>query len=116
MPNNGLALTQIPPIIKLSKLPMRPNIDDSTTFSVGEIENLPAFITKLTSKSGISTYLNSKLTQATRQQLEKFDGSGQQKHIMAISLTEFLNSIIKGPSIYDVKRFKGVVFRPETRK
>ena len=116
MQGNGSALTQIPQTKKLSKLPLRPNIDGSSTFSAGEIENLQAFITKLTSKNGITKYLNSKLTKATRQQLEKFDGSGQQKHTMAISLTELLNSIIKGSSIYDVKRFKGVVLRPETRR
>jgi len=89
----------------------------SSTFSVGDIKKLQAFVTKLKQPANaISKYLNGKLPQSTRQQLADFGNSNSNDATVGVSLIDLLNIIIQGPSIYDTNRFKDVALRPGTRR
>jgi fucose permease len=91
--------------------------ENSSTFSMSGIKEMEPFIAKLKSPSDpVTTFMNGKLTEQTRQTLTEYQpGKSKQKPLQK-SLIQDLNSIIKGDSIYDAQRFTGIVLRPETKQ
>ena len=92
------------------------NEKGSQAFSDGDIKSPQSFVAKLKKQptDALSTYLNGRLTQIARQQSADLDDSNSDYAAMEVSLIKSLNSIIRGPSIYDTQRFKGVILRSET--
>ena len=65
---------------------------------------------------GVSPYLQARLSPATRQALANYQGVPADAAPLLTALTNDLNLIIRGPSIYDAGRFSGITLRPKTQK
>jgi hopanoid biosynthesis associated RND transporter like protein HpnN len=87
------------------------------TFSTNDIIDLPSFAAKLKQPSDtVSADLRERLADATRQALTNYRGSGADPVPLLAALTNDLNRIVRGQTIFDTQRFSGVNLRPETRQ
>jgi len=85
------------------------------TVSEENFKNTPAFVLKLKQPiDPVSVFLDSKLTDKTRQLLTTFQ-SGNISDNLQTNLFEDLNSIIRGESLYNAKRFANVKLRSDTK-
>jgi len=86
-------------------------------FSVGDIKNMKDFVLKINQPADdFSAYLKDKLPKAVRKQLSSLSAYRKGSKDAIAPLIEFLNSVIKGPSIYETRRFKGVVLREDNKR
>jgi hypothetical protein len=86
-------------------------------FSVGDIKNLKDFVLKINQPTdAFSAYLKDKLPKTVRKQLSNLSASRKGSKDAIAPLIEFLNSVIKGSSIYETRRFKGVVLREDNKR
>jgi hypothetical protein len=85
----------------------------SLKFSADAIRNPRSFAAKLAEPS-LSHYLYSRFSSGTQNLLSKPDVS-QPEAALRRALADELNQIIKGPSLYDERRFDGVQLSAETR-
>jgi hypothetical protein len=91
--------------------------DDYPMFSVGDIKNLKDFVLKINQPTdAFSSYLKGKLTKNVGKQLSNMGASLKGSKDEIAPLTKFLNSVIKGPSIYETRRFKDVVLRKDNKR
>jgi hypothetical protein len=91
------------------------SIIGSSTFSVGDLVNLPSLASRLKQPAdAVSLYLKGRLSAATLKTLAKYQGTDHDPSSQTALVKDF-NRIIRGQSIYDAQRFAGVVLRPETQ-
>ena len=88
------------------------------TFSPVDFKELSAFATKLSQPSdAVSIYLHDRLSSETRQALTNYyQPSGADRATPLVSLTNDLNNIVRGPSIFATGRFTNVVLRTKTQR
>ena len=86
-------------------------------FSGADIKNMKDFVLKINQPADdFSAYLKDKLPKAVRKQLSNLSAYRKGSKDAIAPLIEFLNSVIKGPSIYETRRFKGVVLREDNKR
>ena len=102
--------------------------DETPDFTGNSFKKLPGFVDKLKSPvdgpapllkpaaDAVSLYVQERLSPGTRQALARYDGSLSNGMPLLTVLTNDLNLIVRGPSIYDAQRFSGVSLRPKTRQ
>jgi hopanoid biosynthesis associated RND transporter like protein HpnN len=102
--------------------------DETPDFGSGDIKNLPDFVEKLrvpvdqTAMVGkapadaVTRYLQERLAPDTRQALANYQESHTDGTPLVMVLTNDLNRIVHGPSIYDARRFNGVALRSQTKR
>jgi hypothetical protein len=87
---------------------------NATTFSGGDISDLPAFAKKLTEKADpVSAFLSDQLDDAAKKALADAPANDNAKELRS-ALAKNLTRIASGASLYDTARFSGVTLRPET--
>jgi len=78
-------------------------------FSLENVKDWPSLTTKLQQQpDGVSACLASRFTDATRQALADYPGSGPVSRPLQMRLLDELNQIIQGESIYDSRWFASV--------
>jgi hopanoid biosynthesis associated RND transporter like protein HpnN len=102
--------------------------DETPDFDNGDFKKLAAFVAKLRAHGdqarlaaalpmdAVSYYLREHLSPATREALDNYPGPAGDATPLLTVLTNDLNRIVKGPLIYDARRFQGVSLRPKTLK
>ena len=105
--------------------------EQTPDFEAGDFKNLPAFIDRLsppgeagsaplhplpTTADGVTRWLREQLSPATRQALAEARVTRTNLTPLVTLLTNDLNRIVSGPSLYDAARFSGVTLRPKTQK
>ena len=87
----------------------------SATFAADEIKDLPGLINRLRGQSDpASAFLWNGFSKSDQSMLMSYDPSAPNSTSAQVVVIRALQKIIGGPSIYKVKRFKGVTLRPET--
>ena len=94
---------------------------DYLMFSPGHFKNFPALVRRLQKHSdGVSIYLWGRLPEHARKQLRRFAGPQKatfvQSQGLAHTLSNELNEILLGPSIFTEESFKDVVLPKNTEK
>jgi hypothetical protein len=64
----------------------------------------------------VSAFVRNALTESLRNDLSRYSAGTPQANITLPALVNELNQLLTGPSIYDAARFRGVAFRPETKR
>ncbi len=83
----------------------------ASTFSLSDVKDLSVFINRVKRQSDpVSAFLWQSLSNPQRAVLTNYQASAPNSY----PALQVLNSIVTGPSIYEVDRFKGVSLRPET--
>ena len=102
--------------------------DETPALTGGDIKKLPELAEQLktsgdsgtpvlpTATDAVSHYLQTQLSPDTRRTLAGYNGSLTDAAPVLAVLTNDLNRIIRGPSIYDAERFAGITLRPQTRQ
>ena len=86
-------------------------------FAAGDFKDLPAFAAKVNQPSNaVSAYLHAQLSAATREALTSFPRATTNPIPLLSALTNDLNRVVTGPSIFQAQRFRGVTLRPETQR
>ena len=89
--------------------------NNASTFSGGDITDLPALVTKLSGGSdAVSVFLRSRLDDAAKTALAAFSPTNTNTKQLKSALAKGLNNIVSGPLLYDDGRFQNVRLRPET--
>ena len=89
----------------------------SAGLSVGDLKNLASFSKKLTSPTNaLSVFLSAGLSGESRLALSKGERAGPAGMELERLLVKDLNGVIRGPSLYEEKRFAGVELRDVTRQ
>jgi hypothetical protein len=91
--------------------------NDSTTFAVVDITDLPSLANNLAANSNaVSAYLNTRLHDKTKDSLAAYQAtrSYQSGRVLMTNLVADFNVILDGPSLYGEKPFRSIVLRPET--
>jgi len=92
-----------------------PEADGTSPFSVGDIKYLTPMATTLTTPARpIDTWVQSRLSAATRAKLSAFLAPGAEEAGVKAALVEDLNRIRDGTSIYTPAQFAGVTLRAQT--
>jgi thioredoxin-dependent peroxiredoxin len=87
----------------------------SSTFAVDEIKDLSGLINRLRSQSDLaSAFLWKGFSASDQSILRSYEPSAPNSAPAQAVVIQELQKIIGGPSIFKVKRFKGVSLRPET--
>ena len=87
----------------------------SSTFSVGDIMDLPAMIDQWRGTSNaVSAFLWQSLSKQDQTVLTNYQPSALSSNQAQAIVVQALNKVIWGPSIYESKRFQGISLRPET--
>jgi MscS family membrane protein len=81
--------------------------------SADDVVDLPALAIRLRGKQAVAVYVVGRLTDETRKLLSDYDGGRDER--LKEALVRDLNEIIRGPAIYEEKRFDGVELAQETR-
>jgi SSS family solute:Na+ symporter len=86
----------------------------SPSLSASDFTDLPRFASAINSPgtNGVSLYLQSQLTPATRESLSRYQGGSDA--ILSIALAEDLNRITQNGSIYQSNRFTGIILSGRT--
>jgi hypothetical protein len=88
---------------------------NSSTFSVGDIMDLPAIIDQWRGPSNaVSAFLWQSLSKQDQTVLTNYQPSALSSNQAQAVVVQALNKIIWGPSIYESNRFQGISLRPET--
>ena len=88
-----------------------------TSFSAGDIKDLPSFSRKLPASSDpVSAFIFGRLNNSTREALTQNQARAAESSVLQGLLVQALNELVGGPLIYDVSRFAGVALRPETEQ
>jgi hypothetical protein len=86
-----------------------------TSFSVGDIRDLPSFSGKLQAGSdAVSAFILGRLDGSTRKALAQNEDRTAGSSVLQGLLVQALNELVGGPLIYEAGRFAGVALRPET--
>lgn len=89
----------------------------SPSLSEGDIKDLRSFSSKLTAKSDpVSQFLGGQLTPETQQLATQFASNDQKRKEFLTALTNDINKVINGPSIYDQSRFASAKLSDFTKK
>ena len=87
---------------------------DSTLFRASDFKDPVSMAVKLrVPRDLLSQYLRGKLSDATKDQLEKYDGSGPPPELLQDALVNDLNQVLNSPDLFDKKRFAGVTWTKE---
>jgi hypothetical protein len=90
---------------------------NSTSFSGGDITDVPAFVKKLSDKADpVSAFLSDKLDDTAKAVLADYSPTNTNPKALKSALSKTLTAAVSGPSIYDETRFKDVQLRPETKE
>lgn len=90
---------------------------DALTFSTEDFKSTRAFVRRLKQPlDPMSVFLVSQLPAATRQAVMSHSASSAVPPSLQAAVVKSLNAIIKGPSIYEAKRFTQVALRPVTKR
>lgn len=88
----------------------------SSVFSLLSFKDIASFVAKLQNSSdAVSSFLNSKLSEGTRQALAKYKVGESNVEPLQQLLVQDLNAIIEGELIYDTERFTAVSLRRATK-
>ena len=102
--------------------------DETPDFDNGDFKKLSEFVAKLKTPGdttgtvlaapvdAVSEYLRTRLSPATREALAAYAGPAADPTPLLTVLTNDLNRIVKGPLIYDARRFNGIPLRAKTQK
>ena len=86
-------------------------------FSPDDLTNLPLLARELKQPSDpVSAYLVTNLSAATLNALTNYHGPPADPAPLQTALAQSLSDVVGGPSIYDDRRFAGVVLRRETKR
>jgi POT family proton-dependent oligopeptide transporter len=88
-------------------------------FSIGEIKEAGDLVARLNHPTNaVSVFIQGQLSEAARSELAAFDGSASDsdEEAMQAALIKALNGVVQGPSIYEPKRFDGIVLWGETKR
>src|SRR5918911_2346176 len=78
------------------------NRADSPLLSPADISNIDELVNKLrNSRDPASQYLQKQLTPDTQRQLESYDGSDTKAEPLRRALTDDINRVLRGPSLFD---------------
>jgi len=92
-------------------------IDTKTKFSKDDLTDLPSLVAKLKHKQdAVSAFLAGKLSDATLQLLDAYEGSASDAKPLRAALAQDLNNILKKETVYDQQRFQGVHLQEKTRE
>jgi hypothetical protein len=87
--------------------------NNATSLSSGAITDVPAFAARLVNGSdALSVHLRSQVKDVLKTDVGEY--SGPDAKAATSALVKALNHVISGPSIYDERRFHGLILRPET--
>jgi peroxiredoxin len=88
---------------------------DSPALSADEVKDLSGLIKRLREQSDpVSAFLWKRFSKSEQSLLMSYEPSAPSPRQAQEVVVQALRKIIDGPSIYKVKRFKGVFLRPET--
>lgn len=105
--------------LRTGKLLRKFDLDNlrGSPFSASDLLNVAGLNTRLKDpKDPLGTYLRSRLTPATRQLLDRYIVPNQWDKALQDALVDNLNTLLKGPSLYQAERFKAVQLSEETKK
>lgn len=87
-----------------------------SSFAAAVLKDMASLVERLTRPADpVSVFLSQHLSAATRNALTNYRPASQRSRDLQASLSEDLNVVIRGPSIYAETRFHGVRIRFETR-
>ncbi len=92
---------------------------ENTVYRVSryDISDAAIFIGKIANAvDPVSAWVRNALTESLRNDLSTYSAGTPQANITLPALVNELNQLLAGPSIYDAARFRGVAFRPETKR
>jgi hypothetical protein len=81
---------------------------------VEDLTDLPSLVAKLRGNDRLATHLLSRLSNDTRKLLSAYEGGTDSA--LKEALVKDLNAIIRGPLIYEAKRFSQVARSPKTQE
>jgi DNA-directed RNA polymerase specialized sigma24 family protein len=88
----------------------------SLTYSEEDIDQASSLTTQLKERPrAVDEYLWSALSKPTQQALATYDGGKEQTRALRARLAADLNILVEGPSVYDEKRFSGVLLSAESQ-
>ncbi len=88
---------------------------DALAFAEEDLADLPALARKLKAPARpFDTWLAARLSAATKAALTNEGGPDSDLGLLRTALSQDLNAILIGPSIYDAQRFNGIDLRPQT--
>jgi MFS family permease len=88
----------------------------ATTFSKGEIRNVPDFAVKLKRTDALSVFLSGRFSEELRSMVAAYPGASVDKQALQGKLLDELNGICRGESIYEAARFAGVKLHAPTKE
>lgn len=89
----------------------------SPSLAESDVKDLRSLSSKITAKSdAVSQFLSSQLTPETQQLATEFTSNDQKRKEYLTALTNDLNKVINGPSIYDAGRFSQAKLSDFTKK
>jgi Domain of Unknown Function (DUF1080) len=92
---------------------------ENTVYRVSryDITDPAVFIGKIAKGTDpVSGFVRSAMTESLQNNLSTYSAGTPQANVTLPALVNELNQLLTGPSIYDAVRFRGVAFRPETKR